>query len=121
MITRAREGQCLVDVALEVTGAVEGAWTLALQNGLSLTVGLEQGQEIAYEADSMEEARVASRYASEGIHPATAVSESTLRWLTEGEPISERIPAYEDIRTDDVVPQSTRASIFTEVFTATFA
>lgn len=121
MITRAREGQCLVDVALEVTGTVEGAWTLALQNGLSLTGGLEQGQEIAYEADSMEDTRVASRYASEGIHPATAISDETLRWLIEGERAQKKAPAYSEITSDAVAPQSTRASVFAGEFTATFA
>lgn len=121
MITRAREGQSLVDVALEVTGAVEGAWTLALQNGLSLTGDVEQGQEIAYETDSMEDARVASRYASEGIHPATAVSGKTLDWLLNGERTATRRPSHALIVADEVAPQSTRASVFAEAFTATFA
>lgn len=121
MITRAREGQCLVDVALEVTGAVEGAWTLALLNGLSLTWDLELGQEIGYEADSVEDARVVSRYEAEGVHPATAVSDKTLAWLLYGGQTEPRRPLHAMITADAVAPQSTRASVFAEAFTAAFA
>lgn len=121
MITRAREGQCLVDVALEVTGSVEGAWKLALLNGLSLTGDVEQGQEIGYEADSVEDARVVSRYEAEGVHPATAVSDKTLAWLLYGEQTATRRPAHSAIVADEVAPQSTRAAVFTGEFTATFA
>lgn len=121
MITRAREGQCLVDVALEVTGAVEGAWTLALLNGLSLTGDVEQGQEIGYEADSVEDARVVSRYEAEGVHPATAVSGKTLDWLLHGERTATRRPAHAAIVADAVAPQSTRAAVFAGEFTAAFA
>ena len=48
MKTLAREGQCLVDIALAATGSVEGVWALALRNGLSVTGEISHGAEIAW-------------------------------------------------------------------------
>ena len=120
MKRRVKEGQSLVDIALETCGAVEGTWALAVRNGLSVTAHLELGREIAYESEDMADARVADKYAAEGIEPATEVTEKTLRWLL-NEEIEEAVPAFEEIKADKVTPQPTRASIFGTEFTTAHA
>lgn len=120
MIARAKDGQSLVDIALMVTGATEGVWALALRNGMSVTGAIECGDEVLWESEDVEDARTARRYGAEGICPATEVSERVLADLL-NEPIVERKAAYEVIIADEVAPQSTRASMFTGEFTATFS
>lgn len=115
-----REGQCLVDIALITTGATEGVWALALRNGVSVTGALPHGTEIAYEGEDIEDSRIVSRYAAEGICPATEVTGTTLQWLLNA-PNAHRKPMYEELKTDEVEPQSTRASVFTGEFTTAFS
>lgn len=120
MIARTKEGQSLVDVALMTTGATEGVWELALRNGLSVTEALAYGTEIAYEGEDIEDARTASRYESEGICPATAVSDKTMDWLLNRR-IAVARPGFEEIKADEVKAQSTRAAVFSGEFTAAFS
>lgn len=120
MITRAKDGQSLVDIALAITGATEGVWALALRNGLSITGVLTCGDEIAWESEDVEDSRTAGRYEAEGICPATEICDNTLAYLL-NEPIEVRKAAHEIIVSDPVVPQSTRASIFTAEFTTAFS
>lgn len=120
MKTTAREGQCLVDIALAATGSVEGVWALALRNGLSVTGELGHGTEIAWEAGDVADARVAEKYAAEGICPATAVNEQTLAGLLD-KPMAAPRPDYETIVADPVKTQPTRAAVFTGAFTAAFS
>lgn len=120
MIVRAKEGQSLVDLALMVTGATEGVWALAVRNGVSVTVGLGHGEEIAYESEDVEDARTASRYKAEGICPATEVGKGVLSELLNA-PLTKRKMAHEAINADAVAPQSTRASVFTGEFTTAFS
>lgn len=118
MKRRVKEGQSLVDIALATCGAVEATWALAVRNGLSVTSGIELGTEIAYESEDMAEARVAARYAAEGIEPATEVTAKRLRWLLEGDVVTE-VPAWTDIEADEPEPQTTRAArenVFGEEF-----
>ena len=120
MKTTAREGQCLVDIALAATGSVEGVWALALRNGLSVTGELGHGTEIAWEAGDVTDARVAEKYAAEGICPATAVSEKTLAGLLD-KPVIIIPPDWEIIPADPVKNQQTRAAVFAGAFTAAFS
>lgn len=120
MIARVKDGQSLVDLALIVTGTVEGVWALALRNGLSVTGTMDYGQEVAWESEDVGDARTANRYEAEGICPATEVSERILAELLNA-PMVVRKAAHEMIVADEVVPQSTRASVFTGEFTATFS
>lgn len=120
MKTTAREGQCLVDIALAATGSVEGVWALALRNGMSVTGELGHGTEIAWEAGGVTDARVAEKYAAEGICPATAVSEKTLAGLLD-RPVIIQVPDYMTIKADPVKKQQTRAAVFTGAFTAAFS
>ncbi len=120
MKTTAREGQCLVDIALAATGSVEGVWALALRNGLSVTGELGHGTEIAWEAGDVTDARVAEKYAAEGICPATAVSEKTLAGLLD-KPVIIIPPDWEIIPADPVKKQQTRAAVFAGAFTAAFS
>lgn len=120
MKTTAREGQCLVDIALATTGTVEGVWALALRNGVSVTGELGYGTEIAWEAEDVGDARTAWRYAQEEINPATAVSDKVLGMLLD-KPVVVKRPDYEAIKADPVRKQPTRAAVFTGEFTAAFA
>lgn len=120
MKAAAREGQCLVDIALAATGSVEGVWELALRNGLSVTGELGHGTDIVWEAEDVSDARTSERYASDGVCPATAVSVTTLAWLL-NESVEEERPGYEIIESDPVKKQPTRAAVFTGEFTATFS
>lgn len=121
MIVRAKDGQSLVDLALMVTGATEGVWALAVRNGVSVTGELGHGTAIAYESEDVEDARVAEKYAAEGIYPATAVSEKTLAGLLD-KPVIITPPDWEMINADPVKKQQqTRAAVFAGEFTAAFA
>lgn len=120
MKTTAREGQCLVDIALATTGATEGVWALALRNGVSVTGALECGTAIEYGSEDVVDARTAERYATERITLATAVSDKTLSWLLNKRIIVSR-PDFEEITVDPVRAQATRAAVFTGEFTAAFS
>lgn len=121
MIATVREGQCLMDMALRLTGAAEGIWALCERNGLGLTEDVSQGSEIAWEAEDVEDSRVASRYATEGVNPATAVTAAQMEALLGVEKEPEYVPAWAEIEADPVKAQSTRAQIHGGEFTATFA
>lgn len=120
MKTLAKEGQCLVDIALMTTGATEGVWALALRNGLSVTEDLAYGTEIAWESEDVQDPRTTSRYEADGLSPATDVSASTLNWLLNGH-VTARRPDFEEIKADKVMAQSTRAAVFSGEFTAAFS
>lgn len=120
MIVCVKDGQCLVDIALMMTGATEGVWALALRNGLSVTATIEHGTEIAWEGEDIKDALTVRRYQTEGICPATEISSRALWELLHTEIVTAK-PPHEDIATDDVVPQSTRASVFTQEFTVAFS
>ena len=51
MIRCVKNGECLADIALCVTGAVEGVWALAVRNGVSVTAELRNGMELAWLPD----------------------------------------------------------------------
>lgn len=123
MIASVKDGQSLLDVALMVTGAAEGVWALALRNGRSVTGALECGDAIAWESEDVEDRRVAIRYRTEGICPATEVSEGDLADLLR-EAIVKTEPTYLTIVADEVAPESTRSragSIFAEEFDKIFS
>ncbi|MCM1311110.1 MAG: hypothetical protein NC301_08845 [Bacteroides sp.] len=108
-------------MALMITGTVEGVWTLAARNGLSVTEALAHGQELEYEADDVEDARTVEKYASEGICPALAITDAALARLIAGV-TGEGKEAEPDMpEADDAGEQSTRAQIFAAAFEAVFA
>lgn len=119
MRAKARDGQSLVDMALELTGAVEGVWALALRNGVGVTDALGSGSEIAWEWSDVEDARVRERYGQEGIEPATEVSEAALMGLMETA-TAKRTMAWEAIEADPVEPETTRAAAHNGAFTSAF-
>lgn len=120
MRIQSREGQCLVDIALAVTGTTEGVWALALRNGMSVTGKMDCGTVIDYENEDVEDARTIERYAAEGICPATGVSDRLLAWLLDKCTV-DTLPDYSDIKADAVKAQATRAAVFAGEFTATFS
>ena len=99
---------------------MEGVWALALRNGMSVTGELGHGTEITWEAGDVADARVAEKYAAEGICPATAVNEKTLAGLL-NRPVIIQVPDYMTIKADPVKKQQTRAAVFTGAFTAAFS
>lgn len=72
---RVSDKQSILDVAIQLLGSVEAAFSLALLNGLSITDELYPGQLLilptAYNAD------IANYYADRGIVTATAITTST--------------------------------------------
>lgn len=71
MIAIAKDRQNLVDLALMLTGSVEGVWALAERNSLSVTGRLTHGQQIKWDETDVVDPSVVERYAAEGICPAT--------------------------------------------------
>lgn len=67
-----REGQNILDVALLMTGSVEGAVMLCLENNLSLTETLADGMSLSCSA--VTDADVVRRYSVQDISPATALT-----------------------------------------------
>lgn len=72
MKVTAKEGQCLVDIAIQTLGTVEGVLSLAMRNGLRLTETLPQGTVLEYDLSEIEDRRVVEAYRREGVLPATA-------------------------------------------------
>lgn len=63
------EGQSLLDIALQELGSIEGAYALAVLNGLSLTDSLAAGRvlQLPEEVDK----RIVKYYSERNIRPAT--------------------------------------------------
>lgn len=120
MIRRVKNGECLADIALCLTGAVEGVWALAVRNGVSVTAELRNGMELTWLPDDVEDADVAARYRSEKIEPATDISARHLALLLEM-PEADETPTYGGVRADDTAPQVTSADVCSDEFTAAFA
>jgi len=68
------QGQTLIDIAIQELGSAEGAFELAVLNGLSVTDDLDPGRELQLPA--VVNRSIAEYYANKGIKPAT--SESTV-------------------------------------------
>lgn len=66
------EGQSLIDIALQVYGSIEGVFTLAMENGLSVTDSLQSGQSLDYSPENIIDKRVTQQYKVQNIRPATA-------------------------------------------------
>lgn len=75
MKVKAKEGQTLLDVALQSGGHVETVLALAAANGLSVTDRLEDGQELTVpEPVEDRDARTVRLYRAHGVEPATEAS-----------------------------------------------
>lgn len=64
--------QSLIDIALQVYGSIEGVFTLAVENGLSVTDSLTSGQVLDYSPENIIDKRVTQQYKIQNIRPATA-------------------------------------------------
>lgn len=117
MRTETRHGQCLADVAIERLGALEGVWTLALRNGLSVTSELTTGQGLEWMPEDVEDARMAALYASEGIHPATEITAPALAALLS---LPDEKPGT-DIGDEPGEEPNTMAKVFAAAFGSEFA
>lgn len=71
-----KNGQNLLDIALQATGDASSALALAIANGLCLTDDLEVEQTIEVPADIDGDANVRAFYRERNIHPATGVTKT---------------------------------------------
>lgn len=65
-------GQSLADIAIQVYGSMEAVFTLALENGISVTDDLEPGQILFFSDENMPDKGIARHYAVNKIFPATS-------------------------------------------------
>ena len=77
-MSRAGQGQTLIDVALERSGRASEAWSLAVSLGVSLTDLIEGGE--AGNGPAVRNRRVVRRYGQDGTHPATELTEGIGGW-----------------------------------------
>ena len=77
-MSRAGQGQTLIDVAVERSGRASEAWTLAVSLGVSLT-DLIEGDE-AGNGSGVRNKRVVKRYNQGQTHPATELTEGIGGW-----------------------------------------
>ena len=68
-----KDRQCLLDIAMQVTGSAAGVFALAERNGISITDRLVEGQVLVYDAQDVEDAHTAQLMQSRGIVPATEI------------------------------------------------
>ena len=66
--------QSLFDIALQVYGSAEAAFTLALENGLTVTDDLTSGEELQFSQANMSNRRVVDFYRINIIKPATGLT-----------------------------------------------
>jgi hypothetical protein len=69
METTVLEGQSLLDIALQELGSLEGAYNLAVLNGLSLTDSLTAGMTL--QLPDVVDRRIKTYYSERNIRPAT--------------------------------------------------
>ncbi len=81
MKTTVRDRQSLLDVALGISGSMDGAMRIATRNRLPLTAELIPGQEIMFEAEDIADGRTVSAYTLERIIPATELSNDDISGL----------------------------------------
>lgn len=77
-MSKAGQGQTLIDVALERSGRASEAWNLAVELGVSLT-DLIEGNE-AGSGPLARNRRVVRNYAQGQTHPATELTEGIGGW-----------------------------------------
>lgn len=68
--------QSLLDIALQHCGAMEDAFALAVENGISLTDELANGQEL--QSVPVSRSEVVNYYSANSIYPASAVTAALL-------------------------------------------
>lgn len=76
-----KDRQSLWDISVQYLGGVEGVFTLAARNGLSVTGRLGDGQVLEWEIADIVNLAVQSAYAVRGIVPATDIAEAEYQEL----------------------------------------
>lgn len=76
MKVKVLQGQSLFDIAIQKIGSAEGAFDLAVLNGLSLTDELASGSELSLPAAT--NSSVVAYYMNREIQPATALSSTDI-------------------------------------------
>lgn len=66
-----KDRQSLFDISVQCLGGIEGVFSLAERNGLSITDRLSDGQVLTWEVADTVNAKVQQEYALRGIVPAT--------------------------------------------------
>ena len=75
MTIKVRDNQSLFDLAVQSSGSVEAAMSLAVLNDLALSAWLEAG--VTLIEPSIISSQIVGYYGSRGIMPATAISTQT--------------------------------------------
>lgn len=83
MKTTVRNGQSLLDIALQECGDASAAFELALRNGLALSDELTNGDEL--ELPTVEDKRTVAQYRADSVFPATAITGEQYNETIEGE------------------------------------
>lgn len=71
---RILEGQSLLDASIQACGSVEGLFSLALANGISITEELPPGRLL--EAPSPIDKDIVDYFSTKGIYPVTAITQA---------------------------------------------
>lgn len=66
--------QTLIDIALQVYGSVEGVYTLAVENGISVTDDIAAGEQLDYDIANIVNKNTVTYLKSNRIYPATGSS-----------------------------------------------
>lgn len=76
-----KDRQSLADIAVQYLGGVEGIFALAERNGISITARLQDGQTLDWELADTVDATVQRLYATQGVEPATDISQKDMTTL----------------------------------------
>ena len=79
-----KDRQSLFDIAIQYLGSIEGVWTLAERNNISITDELEDGTILKYDSADIIDTKVADHYERERLSPATDISEREINTLLYG-------------------------------------
>ena len=84
MEIKVKDRQSLFDIAIQYLGSIEGVWTLAERNNISITDELEDGTILKYDSADIIDTKVADHYERERLSPATDISEQEINTLLYG-------------------------------------
>lgn len=76
-----KDRQTLLDMAVQTLGGLEGVFTLAERNGLSVTARLTDGIRLTWEVGDTVSVKVQTQYAQRGLRPATDISTADMNEL----------------------------------------
>nr|WP_320037192.1 hypothetical protein [uncultured Bacteroides sp.] len=79
MKVTAQNGQTITDIALQVYGSAEGAYTLASENGMHITDMLTAGTELNYSSANVIDRRIVDYYKANQVFPISGYKIDVIR------------------------------------------